>query len=356
MFFLVFVHGYNLELRYLQPWTTPNETMTLTSFTEYLFANGLLRFRIPMLFIISGYLYSLHDTKPNKQRIGKRVKTLLAPYLLWSTIAIAITYLMEVFPYTRHLVVDSHVLQIDQTRMMVHEYRWYEILGRWLLAPVAYQLWFIRVLLIYNIAFPFIRWCVMNKIPRIIFFTIDGLLWLATANFGLVEGEGLLFFSLGVWIQKFNFDISAPSRFTNPVFWMITFLFAAFVKTYLAFEGIHLIGNSVYFSINVLHKVTVFSGLIACWYSLESLVRWFMRQQWFVWLSDFSFMIYVIHAPFVAILINGVFEWLNYMPGYRMITFILLPLMLVALSVIVGVVLRKVSPAVYGVLTGGRGL
>ena len=30
MVLLVFVHGYNLEIRYLQPWTSPNEAMTAT--------------------------------------------------------------------------------------------------------------------------------------------------------------------------------------------------------------------------------------------------------------------------------------------------------------------------------------
>ena len=84
MVLLVFVHGYNLQDRYLQPWTLPGESLSITSFIEYWLANGLFRFRIPMLFIISGYLYAAHDTTPNKERIGKRFKSLLVPYLVWS--------------------------------------------------------------------------------------------------------------------------------------------------------------------------------------------------------------------------------------------------------------------------------
>src|SRR6187551_1947781 len=84
MVLLVFVHGYNLNQGYLQPWTIPAEPLTPTSFTEYWLANGIFRFRIPMLFIISGYLFAISDDKPYKQRVGKRVKTLLYPYLTWS--------------------------------------------------------------------------------------------------------------------------------------------------------------------------------------------------------------------------------------------------------------------------------
>ena len=88
MALLVYVHGYNLDGRYLQIVTQPDEALTATSFIEYLFANGILRFRIPMLFLISGYLYALHDAAPNKERVKKRVRTLLLPYLLWSGICL----------------------------------------------------------------------------------------------------------------------------------------------------------------------------------------------------------------------------------------------------------------------------
>ena len=63
MLLLVFVNGYNLDIRYMQPWTIPGQSMTLTAFTEYFLANGIFRFRIPMLFIISGFLFALHDQK-----------------------------------------------------------------------------------------------------------------------------------------------------------------------------------------------------------------------------------------------------------------------------------------------------
>ena len=44
---VVFVHAYDLDVRGLTPGTLPNEPLTFTSFTEYLLANGLLRFRMP---------------------------------------------------------------------------------------------------------------------------------------------------------------------------------------------------------------------------------------------------------------------------------------------------------------------
>lgn len=356
MVFLVFVHGYNLNDRYLQPWTTPNEALTVTTFIEYLLANGLLRFRIPLLFIVSGYLYALHDELPNKKRVGKRMQTLLVPYLLWSAIALVLFYLLELSEIGKRILIDSHLAQIDDTRLLVHDYAWYEILARWIFFPVAYQLWFIRVLLVYNLAYPFIRWCVTTRNARTVFFMLVTLFWLSTTGFVLIEGEGLLFFALGVWIQKANFNIETPRSFFNPKVWAFLFIGLALSKTVLAFYGVVWLGDAVFPVLLILHKATVFSGLVTCWFGLDGLVRSCMRQSWFVWLTSFSFIIYALHVPLVAILINPMFEILHYMEGYRMITFFLLPLIIIIFCIGIGIVLRSFLPKVYSLLTGGRGI
>src|SRR3954466_6785754 len=97
---LMLVHGYNLKVAYLQPYSTVNEPLTFTTFLEYFLANGALRFRIPMLFLISGYIYALQDRKPYAERIKKRVVTLLVPFLIWSAVGLSITYLWQQFPVT----------------------------------------------------------------------------------------------------------------------------------------------------------------------------------------------------------------------------------------------------------------
>jgi fucose 4-O-acetylase-like acetyltransferase len=356
MVLLVFVHGYNLTDRYLQPWTLPHESLTLTSFAEYLFANGLFRFRIPMLFIISGFLYSMHDHAPNKQRIKKRVHTLLVPYLIWSAFAIAATYAFELSPIGKKLIEQSHIMQIDNTRMLIHDYKWYEVIARWLFFPVAYQLWFIRVLFIYNLAYPLIRWCVTHSKARWVYFLIALLFWLSTGGLILIEGEGLLFFSLGVWIQKTNFTIEKPTRWLHPLSWGLAFVLFAVIKTWLAFKGEALIGNAVYPTVTLLHKIVIVSGLVSCWFGLDKLVRWVMGNDYFVWLTAFSFIIYALHAPWVAIAIDSALEFFHPQYGYRMITFILLPTIVISLCISIGAILRSATPKIYGILTGGRGL
>lgn len=356
MALLVYVHGYNLDVRYLHIFSMPAEALDATTFTEYLLANGILRFRIPMLFIISGYLFAMLDSTPHRDRIKKRVRTLLLPYVLWSALCLALFYVAEMFQPTRDWIAAAHVAQVDDTRMLVHDYHWWEWLIRLTLAPLPYQLWFIRVLFIYNLAYPWIRNWVTGPRSVKVFFGIATFLWLGNVQLFLFEGEGLLCFALGVWMQKTGFNISEPNRWLRPRWWAVVFVSAATIKTCLAFDGQALLGDAVFPLLIVLHKLTVASGLIAAWFGCDALVRWAMARRWFVWLTGFSFIIYAVHAPWVAVLIDPAFALVGDMPGKQMLVFILLPLALIAFSVALGALMRKAVPGVYGVLTGGRGL
>jgi hypothetical protein len=284
------------------------------------------------------------------------LRTLLLPYLIWSALGFGFTWFLELFPYTNSVVAGSGIVQIDDHRALLHDYTWFEMLGKWIFFPVPYQLWFIRVLLIYNIAYPALRWCVTHRIAKWIFFSVAALMWLGTMNFVFFEGEGLLFFSLGIWIQKTNFNIDVPSKWLNPVGWGTAFISLATVKTLIAFAGQPVLGDAVFPVLTILHKLVILSGLIAAWYGCNRLVSWCMERNWFVWLTAFAFIIYAVHAPLVAYATNAIFEVACQLPHYRLLTFIFLPLTIILISIGAGALLRWIFPGFYMLLTGGRGM
>jgi fucose 4-O-acetylase-like acetyltransferase len=308
-----------------------------------------------MLFIISGYLFALQDHKPYIERVKKRLKTLFVPYLIWSALALILTYALESTVTGTKLVRDAGIVQIDDTRFLLHEHRWYELIIRWTLDPIPYQLWFIRVLLIYNVVYPVIRWFFSETIRRRIFFTIAILMWLGSVNLYFVEGEGLLFFSLGAWLQKSDFSIDTPNRWLNPRLWGFTFLFATVSKTIIAFEGLPFMGDVIYPVLTILYKLSSLSGLIACWYGLDQLVKWLYDRNWFRWISAFSFSIYAMHVPIVDYLTHPAMKLFISLKDSRLIAFFLLSFGVILICVLFGALLRKITPRVYSILTGGRG-
>ena len=347
---VVLVHCYNLNNRYLQPFTIVEEPITVSTFIEYWVSNGLVRFIIPLLFIISGYLFAFGDNKPYQTRIKKRVRTVLVPYLFWSAFALLLTYCLQHFPNTNQALKDAQLDQLGDNRPY-SLFNWTDILLRWIVFPVAFQLWFLRCLFIYNLAYLWILKAII-KYPKV-WFGVCGFLWLATFGAHFIEGEGLLFFSLGIYIQKGALNLFYPSRWLRPKYWLSVYLGAGILKTFLAF---HLpMGFGTFVILSLLHKATVLSGLIVVWFGLDKVVVFWMKRQWFVSLCSFSFIIYGIHVPFVSYAICYLFRYYPVLLYHRLIMFFILPFSTILLALLIGTFIKFLIPKLYNTLTGGRG-
>jgi fucose 4-O-acetylase-like acetyltransferase len=349
---LAFVHGYNLQETYLRPFSPVNEPMTFTTWTEYFFANGILRFRIPILFIISGYIFAQQDNKVYGERIKKRFVTLVIPLLFWSAAGLAFTYLLQQFPFTAKVVADAGIDQLGDNRPY-NEIGWGGMFVRWLLAPASFQLWFIRVLFIYNLAYPFFKW-VVKKYPLPWFIIAFTAFFINLNVFYFIEGQGLLFFSLGIWLNKTNFSMERQPRwFSLPLAWLF-FIGCSVIKTFMAFELEPYHPASIWV-LSILYTSSIVAGIMAVWYGLDNVVRWCMAKKWFVKGASFSFIIYAMHVPLLCYITRLYFIALHDIPCYRILTYILAPLTTILICVATGALLRRFLPRIYKVITGGRG-
>ncbi len=353
MLLLVFVHGYNVEGRYLQPMTTIQELINVSAFFQYFTANGLFRFRIPMLFVISGYLFAMGDTTAHAVRIRKRIRTLLVPYVLWGIIALGITWLFQFTAWGQWAITTASLWGESYTP--IEQRSWHDIAIRWVFYPLAFQLWFIRCLFMYNLLYPFFV-TILQKAPKT-WFSIVGIVWLLMMHFYIVEGEGLLFFTLGIWMQKNNISLEQPRTWMRLSLMGPLWIVLLFIKTWLAFNGKAWIGDFATESILILlHKSTVVLGLIVCWFGSDMVVRGAMRKQWFVWCSSFSFIVYALHVPLINYMIEPSLVLLRSTMVASILSYLLLPVMVIAICISVGFILRTLLPSVYAILTGDRGI
>lgn len=349
---LLFVHGYNLEETYLQPYSQVKEKLTFTTFFEYFVANILLRFRIPLLFIISGYIFVMQEKYPYWQRVKKRFGTLIVPYFIWSAIGLAITFLWQQHPVTAQALQNAQLDQLGDNRPYT-EIGWQGILLRWGLTPISYQLWFIRSLFIYNMAYPFFKW-VVTKFPAI-WFSVMFLLMIMMFQFIIIEAQGMFFFTLGIWLSKSNFPVDRkPSWYSGFICWLF-FIGFGIIKTFMAFEFDGYDFSTV-FPMVVLHYIAVIAGVMAVWYSSDAVVKWCMQRKWFLWSSSFAFVIYGLHVPLLPYVTNLVYMYGNHIPNYRLLTFIFVPLFILLFCIGTGALLRRVIPKWYRIATGGRGM
>jgi fucose 4-O-acetylase-like acetyltransferase len=348
---LLYVHGYNLKVGYLTPTSTVNEPLTFTTFIEYFLANGALRFRIPLLFIISGYIYALQDRKPYSERVKKRFITLIVPFLIWSAVGLAITYLLQQFPVTAAAVRESNLDQVGDNRPY-NEIGWAGIIYRWLVKPVSFQLWFIRSLFLYNVFYRQIKWLVI-RYPAL-WFSLVFLFWHSVYNFLFIEGQGLFFFSFGIYLFTHNYPIHRkPEWFSHYLSWLF-YIGISIIKTFMAFElepGALITSIVLY----VLHDITVGAGILAIWFGADPIVKWCMDRGWFTWAASFSFIIYALHVPLIHYATTLAFIYWNRLTYYRLLTYLIVPVIIFLICILAGAVLRKAFPKIYRIATGGRG-
>ena len=349
MVLLVYVHAWNLHPRYLQPATLVDEAATWDHVLPYLFANGLLRFRIPILFAISGYIFALRDDgrTPHRARMGKRLRTLGIPYLAWSAVALAFTWGLEQWAPTRELVRAAALSPYGSELPFVSGYSAGQLVDRWLFTPAAFQLWFLRTLIVLSLLYPWLRTAV-TRWPRV-FFSLAALAWL------FLESEGLLFFSLGIWLAAKDIDVMKPPAWFRAPVMLALWLSVCGIKTWMAFSFEQMNGG-IATGMLLLHRGGELAGLLTAWFGLDAIVRAAMAQAAFRWLTGFSFVIYALHVPMVnyateaALLAGAGTSHIEFW------TYLVVPIGVIAACVMVGATLRTVARPAYTVLTGGRGL
>jgi fucose 4-O-acetylase-like acetyltransferase len=364
MVLLVYVHGYDLNDRYLQPFSFVYEKMTVTTFFEYFTANGIFRFRIPMLFAISGYLLALGDSKGYGKMIGRRFRTLAIPFFLWTTLGAVIAYGLFHWSFTHQSVLNIHM---QPTPKNWNEFGWRDWLNMVGSTNVTYQLWFLRSLFIMALIYPVLRYLVLRA-PAVTF-TVIAFLWLLTPWsplyllpfrgpwLALFDGEALLPFCLGIWLCKRGKNLSATPRWFSMKLFVPLFLALAIGKTVLAFYAPSFKTPEVPgIPLWLLHKLTIVTGMLVTWYGSDRLAAWSIGRRWFRHASDQAFMIYALHVPLVTYLIDPVHGLLLPYRYYRLATYLLLPLAIILAAILFGSLLKKIAPSLFGILTGDRGL
>jgi hypothetical protein len=229
--------------------------------------------------------------------------------------------------------------------MRVHEWGVEEWFAGTLLNPISFQLWFLRSLFVYSLLFPLIRKGLQIKPGILIPFL--GLLWLFSIGF-IIEGEGLLFFSLGVWMAQggINEVLLKEKVVKFKLFWLIPVLL--FLKTYLSFGSQDWITVSYFF-----HKLMQPILVLGVWFGYDytlGRLNHTLLEKW----SYYNFIIYGLHVPLVYYLIDYVFYAYGKEDKFRLFIFLLLPPVMAGLSLVIGVFLRKLAYPLFWVLTGGR--
>jgi surface polysaccharide O-acyltransferase-like enzyme len=320
----------------------------VAQFSELLVVHVLGQSTAPMFFLFAGYL--LYRSAPLTRtlwlsKLKHRFTTLGLPYLCWNGAVFLLFCIAQSVPrlqpfFTR---ADFDIRSIDWWQRA-------DLLLGITRFPIVYPLWFLRDLLLLAAVSPLI-WLMMKylRIPALALFC---LLW--TGLWGGVpwsQAMALFFFSIGIALGQ---DSGERVRIPSHAIFVIMLVVLAFIE---AVMGREFSSDSHRFSVSVtlLHKTATLVGICAGW----RLAIWLQKIPSvlgaLLFLQEYAFFTFAAHEPLLTVLRKLGFRILGHDSSAKLLAIYFGSVGLtLLLCVCTGILVHRLMPSVYGVLTGGR--
>lgn len=303
------------------------------------------RIAVPLFFFISGFLFFYKSTftlSVYRDKLKKRARTILFPYLFWNLVVIVFFFLGQtLIPF----------LFSGDNRLIV-DYTWTDWLNAFwardstdgeIGSPIAYQLWFIRDLMVVMIFSPFVYGLVRYLRQYVII--LLGVLWIMNWWFRLpgFSSTAFFFFSAGAFFSIHQRNFVADMR---PLLLPSAILYGIIAVCNLYFI------NEVWCC--YIHSIGIIVGcifLISC--TAVCLDKGYWRVS--VFLAGSSFFVYAYHGIPLALLIKVVIRFFPPATEWAIVSLYLgSALLIIWLGVALYGLLRKCVPSFLSLITGGR--
>lgn len=328
--------------------------------TGYYFA----QVAVPFFFFTSGYFFFYKVKEWNiqcyKKKIGKRLRTLVVPYLLWNFLALLLIVVNKglgvwLLHNPKAELID-YLMSVNWGGVIWNFTTWNEeginLLG-WstqMYGPFLLSLWFLRDLIIISFVLtPIIYYGI--KYLRKYWIVLLGIAYLLkVSTLPGIGITGIFFFSWGAYLSINQKNIVTCFRNGRYAYWSAA-IFCLIVCVILDSTEIALLFQSVYCIVAVAGLVSMVAILL----EKECLK---VRPQ----LSQTSFFVYALH-PMVILKVSclglamavteRIFVAFHYTIGY-IFSYLLSPLLGAIFCLIVFAVLKTYVPRFLNLLTGGR--
>lgn len=333
---------------YIHTYYSESEGMTLLPRLEAFVGGGLCRAAVPMFYVISGYLFFLKCADGLRSiwgKMQKRVRTLLVPYLLANVLTFAF--------YVAVNLVARRVAAIDRV-LNFHVLEWLDggvmsLLKDVFWGPIAFQLWFVRDLMLVVVLSPLVylwlRWSVSSRIGVMVFALVELVLY-----FGLGGSVGvvtaLIWFALG-GVLAMHPAVSLAG-IGHKVWGVVA------TVSYVALCVAHALGLLPEWGVQLIAPL----GVYGLWqvYDLLLVKKNYppLSAYGVLWSCvPYTFFIYLVHEPLLNIF-KKVPLLLSRTELTLTLCYLLIPPIFCAFAVVLGRVLRRLVPRLYAVYTGGR--
>lgn len=319
--------------------------LPIYNFLSNILSDGIARICVPLFFFISGFLFFYKiekwDMTIYKQKINKRKKSLLYPYVIYITLAIG------VFALLQHLM----PFLLSGANKPISEWNFIDFLmAYWqygsMNIPFVGPLWFIRNLMVIALLSPAIYiYIYYFKFSGVV---LLGMTWICGyKEFSIPGSMGLFFFSLGAFysITKTNILLLLNKIRLIWIVYPLLLLWDTISKQELYNE--------------YLHRITIICGIIFFIKSTAWLITKY-KVQFPMLLTSSSFFIYAIHEPYYDQIRKVLFRILPLSNNHVLmdlqmsVYYLFIAIGYISVLLLIFFMLKRYTPTLCKILSGGR--
>nr|WP_293893159.1 acyltransferase family protein [Sporocytophaga sp.] len=334
MIMVVFIHSYNLVLKFNS--SSLVSTNQYNTFVQGFISGGLARISVPIFFLISGFLFFYNTSLTSElyiQKLNKRIKTLLIPYLIWSFWGLLFFWGLQSMPYSSQFFRNQPIRQLSG----------YEIILKLFVNPLPYQLWFMQNLIFLVLLTPIIQ-LTINKLSYLILVPILSLYFL-NKNLYIITGEALLFFTLGSFLAIKKVVVNRLWIKRTSIILSIIWILILIIRVLVIKEP----ENGPFI------KVANLIGIVAVWGLYDLFLQNVeFSSKWYFELFSFSFFIYAFHEPVMTIIKKMLFYILGFSEINVLLIYFLSPFLTILISLFFAMLFKKYQLRFYNLITGNR--
>lgn len=307
------------------------------------FVSGMMgRCAVPLFYVISGYLFFLKVPDGMASIYGKmrkRVGTLVVPYIIGCLFFVGFGVLMAVLPGVSKYM-NSSVMPLFSKPMGEILCSIFYDAGNG--TPCAFQLWFLRDLILIVATSPL--WYLCLKYLKWGFVAVVfGLTYLDMPHLPFYS---LSWFVLGGQLTKAKIEMGGVSgRIKVAIFGL-----------FLIISIVQLLSPDM-LEWNLLRIPIIMLGIIGIWGLYDAFVEnkfCLSNHKWLGIACQFTFFIYLFHEPTLNIVRKLIVVVLGKNEFGYMASYLISPWIFTVCAVFTGLLFRKYLPRVYDVCTGGR--
>ncbi|MYM36492.1 acyltransferase family protein [Duganella sp. FT94W] len=298
------------------------------------------RLSVPVFFYFSGYFYyrqiGTHGVGKWLAGLRSRASTLLVPFLIWNFLTLCAFYVIQQMGASAGAASSTAAIHpadpIGALRIMLDNNG----------APIAYQFWFIRDLML-CMALAIVTLWLTPKLFGALAFVVGVLWFLKLWPITLPTSPAVFFFLLGGAAYKLD-----GSLLVNKFPRWIVYGYAICAVAEVRYQGSDFI--------DYLHAVGILLGVASAYWLAAGIGRFERVKDFFIRYSGAAFFLFACHEPVLTIFKKLFFKAAAGSDSTLVILFAYgaPPVIVITLALLIWSMLRKTMPGVLGVLTGGR--